>query len=123
MQFDAIRCQLFAVVLSLQNVLADRQTEDAAYEPYQMEDGDLGIDEEELARLEAELGSADAEDFDGGSSGALAELETGSALPGYLIDQLLQSCRVVSTSSQCVWLWSWPCKSRHMCSNGLHLMP
>ena len=65
-----------------QTALADSEAEAAAYEPFQMEEGDLGIDEEELARLEAELGSADADDFDGGRSSALAELETGSALPG-----------------------------------------
>lgn len=47
-----------------------------------MEDGDLGIDEDELARLDAELGSADAEDFDDDSGDTLAQLEAGSALPG-----------------------------------------
>jgi hypothetical protein len=72
---SAIRYML--VALQGQLVGSEGQTE--VYDQYQMEDGDLGIDEEELARLEEELGSADAEDF---GDDPLAELEGGSALPG-----------------------------------------
>ena len=67
------------MLLALQGKIVDSGGQTEAYEQYAMEDGDLGIDEEELARLEAELGSADAEDFD---NDPLAELEGGSALPG-----------------------------------------
>lgn len=67
----------------LQGALSDGEAATAGEEPYQvdaLDDEDLGIDEEELARLEAELGSADADGF-GGSGSAAAELETGSGLP------------------------------------------
>jgi hypothetical protein len=63
--------------LALQGRMAGSEGQTEAYEQYQMEDGDLGIDEEELARLEAELGSADAGDFGDGPSAELGSADAG----------------------------------------------